>query len=82
MGRVFDNGPRDRGSIRGRVRPMTQNIALDASLLNTQHCKVRIKGKCCVQGKEYCLLLHLDVVTIEKEDFGLPSTTVTNITYT
>ena len=29
----------------GRVIPKTQKIVLDASLLNTQHYKVRIKGK-------------------------------------
>ena len=29
----------------GRVIPMTQKMVLDASLLNTQHYKVRIKGK-------------------------------------
>ena len=43
--RVFANGPGDLGSIPGRVIPMTQNMVLDASLLNTQHYKVRIKGK-------------------------------------
>ena len=42
---VFANGLRDQGSISGRVIPKTQKIALDASLLNTQHYKVRIKGK-------------------------------------
>ena len=43
--RVFANGPGDLGSIPGRVIPKTQKMVLDASLLNTQHCKVRIKGK-------------------------------------
>ena len=43
--RVFANGPGDLGSIPGRVIPMTQKMVLDASLLNTQHYKVRIKGK-------------------------------------
>ena len=43
--RVFANGPGDLGSIQGRVIPKTQKMALDASLLNTQHYKVRIKGK-------------------------------------
>ena len=41
--RVFANGPRDLGSIPGRVIPKTQKMVLDASLLNTQHYKVRIK---------------------------------------
>ena len=45
MARVFINGPGDLGSIPGRVIPKTQKMVLDASLLNTQHYKVRIKGK-------------------------------------
>ena len=43
--RVFANGPGDLGSIPGRVIPKTQKMVLDASLLNTQHYKARIKGK-------------------------------------
>ena len=45
MSRVFTNGPGDRGSIPGRVIPKTQKMVLDATLLNTHHHKVRIKGK-------------------------------------
>ena len=45
MRRVSSNGPGDRGSIPGRVIPKAQKMILDASLLNTQHYKVRIKGK-------------------------------------
>ena len=45
MKRSFGNGPGDLGSIPGRVIPKTQKMVLDASLLNTQHYKVRIKGK-------------------------------------
>ena len=45
MVRVFVNGPRDLGSIPGRVIPKTQKMVLDASLPNTQHYKVGIKGK-------------------------------------
>ena len=45
MSRVFTNGPRDQGSILGRVIPKTQKMVLDAALLNTQHYKVWIKGK-------------------------------------
>ena len=41
MVRVFANAP---GSILGRVIPKTQKMVLDATLLNTQHYKVRIKG--------------------------------------
>ena len=43
--RMFANRPGDLGSIPGRVIPKTQKMVLDASLLNTQHYKVRIKGK-------------------------------------
>ena len=42
---MFANGPGDLGSIPGRVIPKTQKMVLDFSLLNTQHYKVRIKGK-------------------------------------
>ena len=45
MIRVFANGPGDLGSITGRVIPKTQKMVLDATLLNTQHYEVRIKGK-------------------------------------
>ena len=45
MSRVFTNDPGDRGSIPGRVMPKTQKMVLDASLLNSSHYKVRIKGK-------------------------------------
>ena len=45
MSRVFANGPGDRGSNLGRVIPKTLKMVLDATLLNTQHYKVRIKGK-------------------------------------
>ena len=40
---VFTNGPGDWGSIPGLVLPKTKKMVLDASLLNTQHYKVRIK---------------------------------------
>ena len=43
--RVFANRPGDLGSFPGRVIPKTQKMVLDASLLNTQHYKVWIKGK-------------------------------------
>ena len=45
MGRVFVNDPGDRGSVPGRVIPMTQTMVLDAALINTQHYKVWIKSK-------------------------------------
>ena len=42
---MFANGPGDLGSIPDRVIQKTQKMVLDASLLSTQHYKVRIKGK-------------------------------------
>ncbi len=51
MVRVFANGPGDLGSIPGRVIPKTQKMVLDAIFLNTQHFKVRIKGKVRNPGK-------------------------------
>ena len=45
MSIVFTNGLGDWGSIQGWVIPKTQKMVLDATLLNTQHFKVRIKGK-------------------------------------
>ena len=45
MVRVFANGPKDLGSIPGRVIPKTQKMVLDASLLNTQHYKGGINSK-------------------------------------
>ena len=42
---MFANGLGDLGSIPGRVIPKAQKMVLDACLLNTQHYKVRIKGK-------------------------------------
>ena len=45
MSKVFANGPGDQSSILGRVIPKTQKMVLYAALLNTQHYKVRIKGK-------------------------------------
>ena len=38
-------GPRDRGSIPGRVMPKAQNMALDSAFLNTHHYQVQIKGE-------------------------------------
>ena len=45
MVRVFANGPGDKGSLSFRVIPKTLKMTHDASLLNTQHYKVRIKSK-------------------------------------
>ena len=67
MIKVFVSGRGDLGSIPGRVIPKTEKMVLDASLLNTQHYKVRIKGK------ELLPPLHLGAVAIEKGAFGSPS---------
>ena len=57
-------------------------MVLNASLLNTQHYKVRIKGK-VEQSREWssALLLHLGAAVIEKGAFKAPSTKVPNFTY-
>ena len=57
-------------------------MVLDASLLSTQHYKVRIKGK-VGQSRERSSKpsLNLGVVAIEKGAFGSPSTMVANFTY-
>ncbi len=59
--RVFASGPGDLGSIPGRVIPKTQKMVLDASLLNTQHYKVRIKGK-VKQSREWSSALPYTLV--------------------
>ena len=78
MSRVFANGPGDRGSILGWVIPKTQKMVLDATLLNTQHYKVRIKGK-VEQTREWSSALG--IVAIEKGVFGSPLTKVAKFTY-
>ena len=45
MSKVFANGLGNQGSIPGQVIPKTQKMVLDASLLNTQYYKLRIKDK-------------------------------------
>ena len=52
-------------------------MVLDASLLNTQQYKVRVKGK-VEQSRERSPTspLHLSVVAIERVAFWSPSTTV------
>ena len=70
MSRVFANGLGDRGSIPGRVMPKTQNMVLDAALLNTQHYKVRIKGK-VEQSREWSSALPY--TSVQKLLKGEPS---------
>ena len=45
MVRVFANGLEDLGLNPGRVIAKTQKKVFDATLLNTQHYKVRIKDQ-------------------------------------
>ena len=54
---------------------------IDATLLNTHHYKVRIKGSGEILGMELHSPLHLSVVAIEKGAFGSPWTKVANFTY-
>ena len=61
MSRVFANGLGDQGSIPGRVIPKTQKMVPDATFLNTQHYKVKIKGK-VVQSREWSSALPYTVV--------------------
>ena len=57
-------------------------MVYDAALLNTQHYKVRIKGK-AGQSKEWsCALPYTSVWKLLKmETFGSPPNKVTNLTY-
>ena len=77
VGRVFTNGPGDRGSIPGRVIPKTLKMVLDISLFNTQHYKVRIKGKVEQSGGRSS---PPSPTPIEKGAFGEPLTTVVKFT--
>ena len=59
--RVFANGPGDLGSIPGQVIPKTLKMELDTTLLNTQHYKVRFKGK-VEQSREWSSALPYTLV--------------------
>ena len=80
--RVFANSLEDLGSIPGYVIPKTLKMVLDATLLNTQQYKVRMKVK-VEQSREMSNALpqNFSVVAIEKEAFWSPSITVINFTY-
>ena len=54
-------------------------MLLDATILNTQDYKARIKGKVEIQRKEYQPPVHLSVVANEMGAFGSPSTMVVNL---
>ena len=53
--------PGDLGSIPGRVIPKTLKMELDTTLLNTQHYKVRFKGK-VEQSREWSSALPYTLV--------------------
>ena len=55
-----------------------KKVVLDATLLNTQHYNVRIKGKVEQFRMEEHPPLHLGVVAIKKGAFGSPLTKVAN----
>ena len=61
MGRVIANGLEDLGSIPDRVIPKTFKMVLDTALLNTQQCKVRIKGKVEQSRGRSSILLNISV---------------------
>ena len=63
---VFANDPGDLGSISGRVIPKTQKMVQDASLLNTQHYQVRIKGKVEQSRERSSALPYTCVVSYRK----------------
>ena len=77
---MFVNGLGKQGSISGWVIPKTQKMVLDASLLNTQHYRVWVKGK-VEQSWERSSALPYTLVYIEKEAVGSPSTMVANFTF-
>ena len=54
--RVYANGPGDLGSIPGWIITKTKKMILEASLLNTQHYKARIKGKVEQSRERSCAL--------------------------
>ena len=57
-------------------------MVLDATLLNIQYYKVRIKGKEEQSRERSSALPNTSVVVaIEKGDFGSPSTTVANFNF-
>ena len=79
MVRVFCNGSGNLGSISGRVIPKTQKIVLDPSL-TLSIIRYRSRVKWSNPKKGVMPFLHLGVVAIEKRAFGLPLTTVGQLT--
>ena len=75
---MFTNGPGDRALSYTKE----SKIVLHTSLLNIQRHKVRIKGK-VGQLRDTISVTpsHLGFVSIEKEAFRSPLTTLTTFTY-
>ena len=61
VSRVFANGLEDWGSIPVPVIPKILKMLLDATLLNTPHYKVQIKGK-VEQSREWSSVLPFTLV--------------------
>ena len=73
VGRVFVTGPGDLGSFPGRVIPKTFKMVLDSFLLNTQHYKVRIKGKVEQSWERSSVLPYTSVLQLlKREPSGRP----------
>ena len=58
---LYSNVPGDQSSIPGQVISKTQKMVLDATLLSTQHYKVKIKGK-VEQSREWSSILPYTLV--------------------
>ena len=56
-------------------------MVLDASLLNTQHYKVQVKGNWSNSEKGVAPPTHLGIVAIKKGNFGFLSITVGQLIY-
>ena len=56
MVRVFANSLGNLGSMPGWIIPKTQKLVLDATLLNTQYYKIRIKTKVDQSREKSCIL--------------------------
>ena len=78
VGRMFNNGSGDLGSIPGRVIPKTLKMVLGISLFNTQQYKVRIKCK-VEQSRERSRALPY--TSVKREPSGHPRLKVANFTY-
>ena len=79
MSRVFNDCLGDQGSILGQVIPKTQKMVFDATLLNTQHYKVSIKGK-VEQSREGVVPFAIpQCSSCWKGAFRIPSTRVADL---